>query len=76
MRFFATAAKGTESLVAQELTAIGAQKIRPVVRRCPFRGRVGNALPGEPMAPHGESYPDADSSVRLPDAGGALCGCP
>ena len=38
MRFFATAAKGTESLVAQELTAIDAQKIRPVVGGVHFEG--------------------------------------
>ena len=30
MRFFATAAKGTESLVAQELAVIGAQNSDPL----------------------------------------------
>ena len=59
-RFFATAAKGTETLVAQELAATGARNIRPHRRRRPFRGRAGNALPRELVAPNGESYPNAD----------------
>ena len=37
-RFFATAAKGTESLVAQELTAIGALNIRSTVGGVHFEG--------------------------------------
>ena len=38
MRFFATAAKGTESLVAKELTATGARHIRPTVGGVHFEG--------------------------------------
>ena len=38
MRFFATAAKGTESLVAQEVAAIGAQNIRSIVGGVHFEG--------------------------------------
>ena len=38
MRFFGTAAKGTESLVATELAAIGAQNIRPTVGGAHFEG--------------------------------------
>ena len=38
MRFFATAAKGTESLVSQELAAIGAQNIRSIVGGVHFDG--------------------------------------
>ncbi len=38
IRFFATAAKGTESLVAQELAAIGALNIRSTVGGVHFKG--------------------------------------
>ncbi len=38
MRFFATAAKGTEPLVTKELTAIGAQNIRSTVGGVHFEG--------------------------------------
>ena len=38
MRFFATAAKGTESLVAKELRALGAQKVRATVGGVHFGG--------------------------------------
>ncbi len=38
MRFFATAAKGTEPLVANELAAISAQNIRPIVGGVHFEG--------------------------------------
>ena len=76
MRFFATAAKGTESLVAQELAAIGGPEYPIYCRRCPFRGRTGDALPGEPVAPHREQGVDANSRVRLPDTGSTLRKCP
>ena len=75
MRFFATAAKGTESLVAQELAAIGAQKVRSTPGGVHFEGGLGNALPGEPLAPHRESGADADSGILLPDAGSPLRKC-
>ena len=38
MRFFATAAKGTESLVTKELTAIGAQRVRSTPGGVHFEG--------------------------------------
>ena len=38
MDFFATAAKGTESLVAKELGAIGAQNVRPTIGGVYFEG--------------------------------------
>ena len=38
MRFFTTGAKGTESLIAKELVAIGAQNIRPIVGGVHFDG--------------------------------------
>ena len=38
MRFFATAAKGTEPLIVKELAAIGAQNIRPIVGGVHFEG--------------------------------------
>ena len=38
MQFFATAAKGTESLVAKELAGIGAQNIRSTVGGMHFEG--------------------------------------
>ena len=41
-------------------------------RRRPFRGRIGNALSGEPLAPNGESGVDADSGVRLPEPASPL----
>ena len=76
MRFFATAAKGTESLVAQELVAIGAQNIRSTVGGVHFEGGLDTLYGANLWLPHRESGVDADSGVPLPDAGSALRKCP
>ena len=83
LRFFATAAKGTESLVAKELAASGAQNIRPTVGGVHFEGGLETLYRANlwlrtanrvlmPIAEFACPTPDKHSTKMPATSGGAI----